>query len=162
YHGLRLPITIPEDADLSNPNGLDRVLSMQPYRLAFWQKACDAMNYRRFFDIGDLVGLRVEQEEVFRRKHALILHLGAEGLVTGLRIDHVDGLRDPKCYLERLPPVYVIVEKILSGKEALSKGWRAWGTTGYDFLNIVNEAFIDREGYEKLKSIYADFVHSDV
>ena len=161
YHGLHLPITIPEDADLSNPNGMDRVLSMQPYRLAYWQKARDAMNYRRFFDIGDLVGLRIEHDEVFRRTHALIMHLVGEGLATGLRIDHVDGLRDPKCYLERLPPVYVVVEKILSGKETLPQAWRVWGTTGYDFLNIVNQAFIDRDGYEKLKSTYAAFVGSD-
>jgi (1->4)-alpha-D-glucan 1-alpha-D-glucosylmutase len=161
YRGLRLPITIPEDADLSNPNGLDRVLSMQPYRLAYWQKARDAMNYRRFFDIGDLVGLRVENDEVFRRTHALIMHLLGEGLATGLRIDHVDGLRDPKCYLERLPPVYVVVEKILAGKETLPQAWRVWGTTGYDFLNVVNQAFIDRDGYEKLKSTYAAFVGSD-
>src|SRR5262249_44443712 len=123
----------------------------------YWRKACDAMNYRRFFDIGDLVGLRVEGEEVFRATHQLVLRLVAAGLLTGLRIDHVDGLRDPHCYLERLPPVYVVVEKILSGKETLPSDWRVWGTTGYDFLNMVNELFIARNGYQALKTIYNRF-----
>jgi len=160
YRGLRLPLTIPENADLSNPDGLDRVLSMQPYRLAYWRKASDAINYRRFFDISDLVALRADCEEVFNATHALVLELVESGIVTGLRIDHIDGLRDPQGYLERLPPVYVVVEKILAGREQLRTDWKVWGTTGYDFLNAVNGLFVDRAGYEDLKRAYAEWVGS--
>jgi (1->4)-alpha-D-glucan 1-alpha-D-glucosylmutase len=115
------------------------------------------VNYRRFFDINDLIGLRMENDEVFHATHDAVLHLLSAGTVTGLRIDHIDGLKDPQAYLDKLPPVYVIVEKILAGKESLPSDWRVWGTTGYDFLNIVNGLFVDRDGYEDLKAIYSDF-----
>src|SRR5262249_6972784 len=141
-------------------DALDRILSRQHYRLAHWRKAADSINYRRFFDISDLVGLRAERQEVFEATHAYVLKLLDEGKVTGLRIDHIDGLLDPKGYLERLPETYVIVEKILAGHEQLPCDWRTHGATGYEFLNFVNGAFIDGQGFHKLEKTYADFTGS--
>jgi (1->4)-alpha-D-glucan 1-alpha-D-glucosylmutase len=155
YYEQKLPIT----AGADNMN-VDQVLSRQHYRLAFWRRAADSINYRRFFDISDLIALRAEREDVFRATHQYVLKLAAEGKVTGLRIDHIDGLLDPKGYLDRLPQTYVITEKILAGNEHIPCDWRAHGTTGYDFLNFMNGAFIDRKGFHKLKNIYSDFVQS--
>ena len=160
YAGLEIPVQVPEGANPTRPDEMENVLNAQPYRLAFWRKATDGINYRRFFDVSSLVGLRMDREEVFRDTHHFILELLREGRITGLRIDHIDGLRDPQAYLERLPPVYTVVEKILAAREQLPPDWRTWGTTGYDFLNTVNGPFIDRMGYEALKEIYADFVGS--
>jgi (1->4)-alpha-D-glucan 1-alpha-D-glucosylmutase len=139
---------------------LDRLLSMQNYRLAYWRKAADSINYRRFFDVSDLVSLSAEKEEVYQATHSLVLKLIAEGKVTGLRVDHIDGLLDPEEYLERLPETYVVVEKILAGTEQLPENWRTSGTTGYDFLNFVNGAFVDRSGLEALNRTYAEFAGS--
>lgn len=155
--GMSFPLTLAADSDASNSDGLDRLLAAQPYRLAHWKKAADAINYRRFFDVGDLVSLRTEREEVFEATHAFILDLVRRGVVTGLRIDHIDGLRDPEAYLERLPPAYVVVEKILGSGEQLPSNWRVWGTTGYDFLNAVNASFIHPGGYQQLRRFYAEF-----
>jgi (1->4)-alpha-D-glucan 1-alpha-D-glucosylmutase len=155
YYEQRLPIA----AGAENLN-VDQVLSRQHYRLAFWRKAADGINYRRFFDISDLVGLRTERDEVFEATHGYVLRLVDEGKVTGLRIDHIDGLLDPKAYLDRLPGVYVVTEKILAGNEQLPCDWRTHGTTGYDFLDFVNGAFIDREGYHELERIYSEFTDS--
>ncbi len=155
YYEQRLPIA----AGAENLN-VDQVLSRQHYRLAFWRKAADGINYRRFFDISDLVGLRTEGDEVFEATHKYVLRLVDQGKVTGLRIDHIDGLLDPKAYLDRLPDVYVVTEKILAGHEQLPCDWRTHGTTGYDFLNFMNGAFIDREGYHALQKIYSEFTHS--
>ena len=101
YYDQQLPIA----AGAENMS-LDQVLSRQHYRLAFWRKAADGINYRRFFDISDLVGLRAERDDVFHATHNYVVKLVAEGKVTGLRIDHIDGLLDPKGYLDRLPNVY--------------------------------------------------------
>ena len=155
YYEQKLPVA----AGAENLN-LDQVLSRQHYRLAFWRKAADGVNYRRFFDINDLVALRAEREDVFEAVHAYVLRLVGEGKVTGLRIDHIDGLLDPKGYLDRLPEVYVVAEKILAGNERIPCDWRAHGTTGYDFLNFTNGAFIDREGYHKLERAYSDITQS--
>jgi (1->4)-alpha-D-glucan 1-alpha-D-glucosylmutase len=121
--------------------------------------------YRRFFDVGDLVGVRVEAPEVFEATHALVLRLIAEGKVTGLRLDHIDGLYDPLQYLRRLqerikpddakkPGFYVLVEKILSGDETIPRDWPVHGTTGYDFIRMLNAFFIDSGGLERLKTVY--------
>jgi (1->4)-alpha-D-glucan 1-alpha-D-glucosylmutase len=155
YYEQRLPIA----AGAENLN-VDQVLSRQHYRLAFWRKAADGINYRRFFDISDLVGLRTERDEVFEATHKYVLRLVDEGKVTGLRIDHIDGLLDPKGYLDRLPDVYVVTEKILAGNEQLPCDWQTHGTTGYDFTNFMNGAFIDRQGYHELERIYSEFTHS--
>src|SRR5207249_6946167 len=103
---------------------------------------------------------RAERDDVFQATHVFVLKLIEQGDVTGLRIDHIDGLLDPKRYLDRLPDTYVITEKILAGNEQLPCEWRTHGTTGYDFLNFANGAFIDREGFNKLERMYADFTGS--
>lgn len=138
---------------------LDSILDEQVYRLAYWRRAADEINYRRFFDITDLVGVRVEVEEVFLARHALIMSLIREGVVSGLRIDHIDGLLDPARYLERLQEaaaqsVYVVVEKILAEGEQLRDTFVTQGTSGYDYLAAVDLVFIDPEGLDTLDRFY--------
>ncbi len=155
---------------------LDRLLADQPYHLAFWREAMARINYRRFFDISDLVCLRLEDPEVFAATHALILGLAKERKISGLRIDHVDGLYDPLGYLRQLrsrvpsgdegrkrkgSAFYVVVEKILASDESLPGEWPAAGTTSYDFLNAVNALFIDPEGLKALDGIYARFTGAE-
>jgi (1->4)-alpha-D-glucan 1-alpha-D-glucosylmutase len=148
---------------------LNQLLEQQAYRLSFWKTAREQINYRRFFDINDLIGIRVEELEVFETTHALILQLIQGGKVSGLRIDHVDGLYDPLQYLSRLqhhispqaeqtgklPSFYIIVEKILSEKEVLAEEWPVFGTTGYDFLNMVNAIFVDSKGVQRMGETYS-------
>jgi len=124
---------------------LDGLLEQQAYRLAFWKTGRDEINYRRFFDINDLIGVRIENQHVFEVVHSLVFRLIQEGKVTGLRVDHIDGLYHPLQYLRRLQhgaepeleravgpqELYVIVEKILSSDEVLPKEWPVFGTTGY-------------------------------
>jgi len=154
---------------------LDRVLAEQAYLLSYWLSANDEINYRRFFTITDLVGVRVEDPFVFEATHAVVLRLIEKGLVTGLRIDHVDGLRDPLGYLRRLqervaggstsgrhPPFFVLVEKILAEGEALPREWPICGATGYASLNALNGLFLDPEGCKKLDQIYQSFTGSNV
>ncbi|MEU5883165.1 malto-oligosyltrehalose synthase [Spirillospora sp. NPDC047279] len=118
-------------------------------------------NYRRFFDISGLIGLRQEDPEVFDRTHAAIVRLADEDLVDGLRIDHPDGLADPRGYLERLgravPAAWVVVEKITTGEEELPADWRCAGTTGYDALGMVGGLFVDPDGERPLTEAYAAF-----
>ena len=158
YFEEKLPIAA--GAENLNSDALDVILSRQHYRLAHWRKAADSINYRRFFDITDLVGLRAERDEVFHATHENALRLLEEGKITGLRIDHIDGLLDPKGYLDRLPQTYVITEKILAGREQLPCDWKTHGTTGYDFTNFLNGAFINPEGFHKLERLYAAFTGS--
>ncbi len=148
-----------------NPRSFDRLealLDQQHYRLAFWRTGREKLNYRRFFDIDSLVGVRVELPEVMDITHALTRRLVQEGKVTGLRIDHIDGLYNPAEYLRRLQRYfgryYVVVEKILSSGEILPGNWEAYGTTGYDFARAVNDVFIDSEGMEKLEEHYTEMV----
>jgi (1->4)-alpha-D-glucan 1-alpha-D-glucosylmutase len=162
---------VPQSFDL-----LDRLLAQQAYQLAFWKTALEEINYRRFFDISDLIGVRVEELQVFETTHDLVFRLTQEGNVTGLRIDHIDGLHDPLQYLRRLqhriapkaeasgklPGFYIVVEKILTGDEALPEEWPVFGTTGYDFLNTVNTLFVDGKGIQDLEDIYARFTGSQV
>jgi (1->4)-alpha-D-glucan 1-alpha-D-glucosylmutase len=150
---------------------LDKLISQQHYRLAYWKLASEGINYRRFFDISDLAGVRVESPEVFEAMHHLILILIREGRVTGLRLDHIDGLHDPAGYLDRLQDAvcsqveesnaqhrfYVVVEKILTEGEKLADDWPIAGSTGYDFLNAVNSLFVSESGLEKLKLSYTRF-----
>ena len=163
-------------------NRLEQLLEQQAYRLSFWQVAADEINYRRFFDINELAAIRVEEPEVFEAVHALTLRLVQHGLITGLRIDHVDGLLDPLQYLRLLQkrcaeaqaedieqrgnaadsgcghPFYIVVEKILSGTERLAKGWPVYGTTGYEFLSMLNCVFVDDRNGEHFKNLYGRFI----
>jgi (1->4)-alpha-D-glucan 1-alpha-D-glucosylmutase len=144
------------------PSSFDRLhelLENQAYRLAYWRTASDEINYRRFFDINELVGLRMEEPQVFEASHVLVKRLIDEGKVTGVRVDHPDGLFEPAVYFERLQqlagaPLYVVAEKILSPGEALSEHWPVAGTTGYNFLNLVSGLFVDDRHVRRLRRIY--------
>jgi (1->4)-alpha-D-glucan 1-alpha-D-glucosylmutase len=144
-----------------DPDALDALLRRQNYRLACWRTAAEELNYRRFFDIASLAGLRVEDPLVFADTHRLILGLVRDGVVGGLRVDHVDGLTDPAGYLERLREAtggaYVVVEKILEPGETLPTSWPVAGTSGYDFLNTVNQVFTDPAGEAAMRACYARF-----
>ncbi|HVS72334.1 MAG TPA: malto-oligosyltrehalose synthase [Phycisphaerae bacterium] len=147
---------------------LDALLQNQPYRLAYWRIASDEINYRRFFDINDLAAIRMELPEVFNAVHELPFDLIRRGDLTGLRIDHPDGLFDPRQYLERLQEryhndggtgdLYVVVEKILAPDEPLRPDWPVAGASGYDFLNKINGLFVDPAGEAPLTRTYADWL----
>ena len=141
---------------------LVQLLDQQWYRLADWRCGPGEVNYRRFFDVSALIGVRVEDEAVFEATHRVLLDLAAEGVIAGLRIDHVDGLADPAGYLRRLAErtpdgSWVVVEKILTGDERLPTDWACAGTTGYDALNQVCGLFVDPVGEESLTKAYAEF-----
>jgi (1->4)-alpha-D-glucan 1-alpha-D-glucosylmutase len=129
---------------------LDELLARQQYRLVSWRASRERLTYRRFFDVDDLIGLRVEDEIVFAETHRLILGWVREGLVDGLRIDHPDGLRDPAGYLARLreaaPDAWIVVEKILGASEPLPVEWPVDGTTGYRFANLATGLLVDPAG----------------
>lgn len=167
----------PESYDL-----LHELLEQQAYRLAFWRVAADEINYRRFFDINDLAGLRMEDEQVFHETHKFILDLITTGKVDGLRIDHPDGLYDPRQYFFRLQasvtgdplnnvsayetdlpskekvPLYVVAEKVLADFEHLPETWPVNGTTGYDFANLLNGLLLDDSAEKPLTSLYHQFI----
>lgn len=148
---------------------LDELLNAQAYRLANWRVASEEINYRRFFDINELAAIRMEHPAVFAETHTLLLRLVKEGAVTGLRIDHVDGLYDPADYLIKLQewarkeltpdnpvaqPLYVVVEKILAVNEELPSNWPVYGTTGYEFVNWTNALFVDRTAERAFDAMY--------
>jgi (1->4)-alpha-D-glucan 1-alpha-D-glucosylmutase len=139
-------------------NLLNELLSEQLFRMSFWKVATEEINYKRFFNINDLISLRVEDNDVFSRIHGLVFELIREGKVTGLRIDHVDGLYNPTRYLSQLREkggdIYVIVEKILDLEEDLPSFWSVQGTSGYDFMNYVNGIFCKRKNEKQFKKIY--------
>ncbi len=145
---------------------LDQLIGEQAYLLSYWRVAPEEIDYRRFFDIADLVALRQQGPEVFEATHAFVLELVRSGKVTGLRIDHVDGLHDPESYLRRLREhvggrCYVVVEKILAEGEGLPEVWPVAGTTGYDFLNVVTGLFVEPEGAAALARAWARFTGDD-
>jgi (1->4)-alpha-D-glucan 1-alpha-D-glucosylmutase len=146
-------------------DALDEFLSQQYYRLAFWRTADQQLGYRRFFDVNTLIGLRQEREFVFDETHALIVKWLKQGLLDGVRVDHPDGLRDPKQYFERLreraPEAWIVGEKILEPGEWLRQDWPVEGTSGYDFLNIVMGVLVNREGLKKLGEHYTAFTGDD-
>ncbi len=142
----------------ANADELDALLRRQNYRLARWRTGEEQLDYRRFFNIQSLVGVRVEEEEVFTDTHELVLGWAREGKVDGLRVDHVDGLRDPGGYLQRLhriAGVYTVVEKILAPEETLPEEWPVDGTTGYDFVSRVNNLMVAAPGEGPLTECYA-------
>jgi (1->4)-alpha-D-glucan 1-alpha-D-glucosylmutase len=153
---------------------LHELLERQNYRLAWWRAAADEINWRRFFDINTLAGLRVELPRVFDATHEKILSLYAEGLIDGVRIDHIDGLADPRGYARKLRramevagagrpqaapdgPPYIVVEKILAPRERLAPDWLTDGTTGYDFMDQVSGVLHDPDGEAALTHFWASF-----
>jgi (1->4)-alpha-D-glucan 1-alpha-D-glucosylmutase len=144
----------------ADPDRLDRLLDAQNYRLAYWRTGRRELGYRRFFDIDTLVGLRMEDPEVFADTHDLVLRWVADGSVTGLRIDHPDGLRDPAVYFERLAGatggVWTVAEKILEPGEDLPESWPVAGTTGYDRLGLIGGLFVDPAGEGPLTVAYGE------
>jgi (1->4)-alpha-D-glucan 1-alpha-D-glucosylmutase len=134
------------------------LLGAQQYRLTWWRDGVTELNWRRFFDITSLIGIRVEDPAVFDATHAVITRLVAEGLVDGLRVDHPDGLADPRGYLRRLAAatggVWVVAEKILEAGERLPDDWLCAGTTGYDALRLVDGLFVDPAGADPLSAEY--------
>jgi (1->4)-alpha-D-glucan 1-alpha-D-glucosylmutase len=175
------------------PQSFDRLAALiddQVYRVAFWRVAGEEINYRRFFDVNELAAIRMEEPEVFAETHRLVLRLIGEGIITGLRIDHPDGLYAPAEYFQRLQraafleraraaagpdgrdadllagydpgtptaparPFYIVAEKILAPGERLPAHWAVQGTTGYEFLNLLNGLFVDRGQARALEEIYA-------
>ena len=153
---------------------LDELLNAQAYRLAFWRVAAEEINYRRFFDVNDLAAIRQELPEVFNATHKLVIDLVGKGAVTGLRIDHPDGLYLPREYCEHLqrrcakalglplPPdgraIYMIVEKILTGNETVPKDWPVHGTTGYDFANQVTQLLVDSSAEGEITNTFRKFI----
>ncbi|MBD3401737.1 malto-oligosyltrehalose synthase [candidate division GN15 bacterium] len=148
-------------ADRSSFDALDHLLSQQLFRLSFWKVASEEINYRRFFTVNDLICLRVEKERVLEETHQLVLELVGQGTFTGLRIDHIDGLYDPKKYLDRLRSrigeTYLVVEKILEAEEHLPENWPVQGTTGYDQLDLINGVFCKVENRSAFTKLYFRF-----
>lgn len=167
--------------DPAQPDGRSRLhalLERQHYRLAWWRTAPDLINWRRFFEISELVGVRVEDEAVFDAVHALVLRLYAQGVLDGLRIDHIDGLASPGGYLRRLSarladaqaqrpaplrhsPAYLVVEKILAHGEVLDPRWRTDGTTGYDFMDQVGALLHAPQAESALRAFWTALTDDD-
>jgi (1->4)-alpha-D-glucan 1-alpha-D-glucosylmutase len=149
-----------------DPADVAAVLDQQHYRLAFWREANTSLNYRRFFDVTTLLGVRVELPDVFRATHARLLRLLADGEVDGLRIDHPDGLADPGGYLDQLAAatggVWTVVEKILEPGEALPSSWQCAGTTGYDALGAITNVFVDPTGGPMLSRLWGGVAGHDL
>jgi (1->4)-alpha-D-glucan 1-alpha-D-glucosylmutase len=141
------------------------LLAAQFYRPAWWRVASEELNYRRFFDVDTLAAIRVEDESVFDATHALLAGLIRDGSLSGLRIDHPDGLADPRGYLRRLATAtgdtWVVVEKILEDGEELPTDWPCAGTTGYDALNLAGGLFVDPAGAGPLTAVLAEFTGDD-
>jgi (1->4)-alpha-D-glucan 1-alpha-D-glucosylmutase len=164
-----------KEAPMTDASVLGQLMDRQHYRLADWRQAATLVNYRRFFDINQLIAVRMERPSVFARCHEFIGQLIAAGKIQGLRIDHIDGLADPGGYCRRLrrfvdsrvrvdrkrgPPdrFYIFVEKILGRGESLRSDWPVDGTTGYDFIALLNEMFVDPGGAKPMQRIWERFV----
>jgi (1->4)-alpha-D-glucan 1-alpha-D-glucosylmutase len=148
--------------ELDSRRDLHALIQDQHWRVAHFRVAADDINYRRFFNINELAGLRMELPELFDHAHELVLALIADDTLDGLRIDHVDGLLDPRAYLDRLRaraarPIHLVVEKILAHHEALREDWPVEGTTGYEFANLVLGLLVDPAGEAPLSGFYAEF-----
>jgi (1->4)-alpha-D-glucan 1-alpha-D-glucosylmutase len=149
---------------------LDELLAEQAYRVAFWRVAGEEINYRRFFDINELAAIRMEDPDVFADTHRFLLRLVGAGRVTGLRVDHPDGLYAPAEYFRNVQrecarvvhgvdgPFFIVAEKILSPGESLPQRWPIAGTTGYEFLNLLNGIFVDRSQARAMEHLYARLI----
>ncbi|MDC0719033.1 malto-oligosyltrehalose synthase [Nannocystis bainbridge] len=154
-------------------DALEAFLGEQVYRLSFWRVATEEINYRRFFDVNELAAVKMEDPAVFAAAHALVLRKIAEGRITGLRLDHTDGLYDPAAYFEALQaearahapeggaPPWLVIEKILEPGEQLPSHWQVDGTTGYDFLGVVNGLWIRPDAGPKLTNFYHRFIATE-
>jgi (1->4)-alpha-D-glucan 1-alpha-D-glucosylmutase len=155
----------------SSFTSLESLLAQQHYVLAYWQNVNEEINYRRFFTINDLVGLRMQDPLVFDATHALVLRMVEQKSLNGLRIDHIDGLRDPLGYLLQLSErvgsdtrsvtslsIPIFVEKILARDEQLTTSWPVAGTTGYEFANALNCLFVDPAGAKAIEQVYSRFL----
>jgi (1->4)-alpha-D-glucan 1-alpha-D-glucosylmutase len=140
---------------------LEALLADQVFRLSFWKVATEEINYRRFFNINELISVRVEEERVFEETHSFLFDLVSQGLIDGLRVDHIDGLYDPAGYLkalrDRSGDRFIVVEKILDHDEGLPETWPVQGTTGYDFLNHVSGIFCQTKNRKAFHRIYTAF-----
>lgn len=145
----------------ASSHDLDKILSEQFFRLAFWKVGNEELNYRRFFTVNSLMCLRMDRYETFEYTHRLAVELMAQGKFTGLRIDHLDGLYDPAGYLKNLRQkvgdAYIVVEKILDPQEHLPAHLNIQGTTGYDFLNFVNGLQVQRSNEGKMQKMFQEF-----
>ena len=167
-----------EPGDPRSFDALDELLNAQSYRLAFWRVAAEEINYRRFFDVNELAAIRVELPEVFDAIHRLLLEFVSSHAVTGLRIDHPDGLYLPREYFEKLQQrcakalgttlpkdgraIYMVAEKILTGSETLRKDWHVHGTTGYDFTNQVAQLLVDSSTETAITKAFHRFIGRSV
>lgn len=144
---------------------LDNLLAEQNFRLSHWRVANQELNYKRFFNINELISIRVQDEDVFKKTHSLIIDWIQQEKIDGLRVDHIDGLYDPGEYLQRLrslsDDVYIVVEKIMEYDEELPKSWPVQGTSGYDFLNHVNGLFCQKKRQREFTKLYSDFIGQD-
>ncbi|HVE21032.1 MAG TPA: malto-oligosyltrehalose synthase [Acidocella sp.] len=170
---LRKSLARFDPAQTDGRRRLHELLQRQHYRLAWWRAAADEINWRRFFDINSLAGIRVEQPRVFDATHKFLLRLYEDGLIDGVRIDHIDGLADPRGYARKLRramesagqkrppeaakgPPYIVVEKILNGRERLDPDWRTDGTTGYRFMDQVSAVLHDPAGEALLSALWTN------
>ncbi|MEF0942212.1 malto-oligosyltrehalose synthase [Rhizobium sp. BR 362] len=147
---------------------MNELIEKQYWQLLYWKDAARHLNYRRFFEVAGLIGIRVEDERVFEATHRLTIELVRSGQVQGLRIDHIDGLADPKTYLERLrravgADTFIVVEKILGPDEILPANWPVSGTTGYEFISAMPDLFVAGDGLQKIEAAYqiVDNEHAD-
>lgn len=169
---LRALNELQDASDSSSFDRLDALISNQPYRLSSWKVAAEEINYRRFFDVNSLAAIRMELPEVFDATHKLLFELIGSRAVDGVRIDHIDGLADPREYLRALQTgasgalgtpaekhaIYLLVEKILGPGEKLRQDWAVHGTTGYEFTNQVTEVLVDRNAERALTEAYNRFI----
>ncbi len=153
---------------------LDELLNAQAYRLAYWRVAAEEINYRRFFDVNDLAAIRMEVPEVFEATHELLFELIRSGAISGIRLDHPDGLYLPQEYFDKLQKrcaeaigvpsaadrraIYLLIEKILTGDERLPRTWPVHGTTGYDFTSQVAQLLVDSSAEEAINKIFRRFI----
>ena len=142
---------------------LHELIACQNWRVAYFKVAADDINYRRFFNINELAGLRMDEPELFDVAHRMVLKMVEDGTLDGIRIDHIDGLIDPRGYCERLvaaasKPFYLVVEKILARHERLREDWPIDGTTGYEYANLMGGLFVDPKAEEAFTRLYSDFI----
>lgn len=146
----------------NSPSLLKKLHQEQNYQLVYWQTSLETTSYRRFFHLNSLIALRMEDRKVFTATHKLVLQWFKDGVINGVRVDHIDGLRNPFQYLTRLnkilPETWIVVEKILSSNESIPGEWKVFGTTGYEFLAAVTNILIDSSSENAFSELYAKFI----